>query len=208
MTTTTIDEVLEFWFGEPAHDEAAVLAKVRRWFMGGPEIDAVIQQRFGAAVEAALAGELDGWTATIRGRLALVILLDQFTRNCFRGDAKTYAGDPKARSLVLDAFDHGLDRELGFDERIFLSMPLLHSEELAHHERLAELSPSLTGDPPPGWAQFAGMNREQTVKYLDIIRRFGRFPHRNAILGRTATHEEEAFLADWAERAAPQGAKA
>lgn len=205
--TTTIDEVIDFWFGEPAHDEDAVLAKVRRWFGGGDDVDRELRERFGAAVEAALAGALDGWADTMRGRLALVLLLDQLTRNCFRGDARTYAGDPKARALVLEAFDRGLDRELGFAERIFLSMPLLHSEELAHHERLAELSPSLTGDPPPGWARFAAMNREQTVKYLDIIRRFGRFPHRNALLGRTSTPDEEAFLADWAERAAPQGVK-
>jgi len=204
MSTTTIDEVLDFWFGEPTSDEAESMAKVRRWFMGGPEVDQELRARFGAAVEAALAGELDAWAETARGRLALVLLLDQLTRNCYRGDPRTYAGDAKARALVLDAFARGLDRELGFAERVFLSMPLLHSEELTHHERLAELSPSLTDAPPPGWSQFAAANREQTVKYLDIIRRFGRFPHRNELLGRASSPEEEVFLADWAERARPK----
>lgn len=202
MTTITPDDVLDYWFD---HAAPSVMAHVSRWFQGGPEVDADIRARFGDAVHAALAGAFDAWADTPRGRLALVILLDQFTRNVFRDDPRTYAGDPKARALVRDAFDRGLDAGLGFTERIFLSMPLLHSEELADHERLAALSGSLTGDPPPGWEQFAAMNREQTLKYHDIISRFGRFPHRNALLGRAPTAEEDAFMADWAARAKPSG---
>ena len=181
------------------------MLQVQRWFQGGPAVDDEIRARFGAAVEAALAGELDHWADTPRGRLALVILLDQFTRNVFRGDPRTYAGDAKAVALVLDAFERGLDQGLGFVARNFLSMPLLHSENLADHLRLAELSPSLTDNPPPGHEKYAAMTREQTVKYLDIIRRFGRFPHRNAILSRESTPDEEAFLADWATKSRPQG---
>jgi len=210
MTTITPDDVLDYWFGQAAHgqaahDPASVLPLVKRWFTGGPEVDADIRARFGDAVHAALAGALDAWADAPRDRLALVILLDQFTRNVFRDDPRAYGGDPKARALVRDAFDRGLDAGLGFVERIFLSMPLLHSEELADHHHLAALSPSLTGAPPPGWEQFAAMNREQCGKYLDIIARFGRFPHRNALLGRTPTPDEDAFMADWAERARPSG---
>lgn len=204
MAITTADVVLTFWFGEPTSDQEALLIKVRRWFQGGADFDREVVQGFGETVHAAIAGELDGWAATVRGRLALVLVLDQFTRNVFRGDARTYAGDPKAQALALEAFETGLDEQLDFLERMFLSMPLLHSEEPAHHDRLGVIHASLYASPPPGHEQVAAMSGEQASKYADIIRRFGRFPHRNALLGRPSTPDEEAFLVGWAERAPPR----
>jgi uncharacterized protein (DUF924 family) len=205
---TTADDVHAFWFGEPATNEGELMAKVKRWFLGGPEMDADVQARFASTVEDALAGRLEAWVDTIRGRLSLVLVLDQFTRNVFRKDARTYAGDAKAQALALDAFDRGLEAELDLPERIFLSMPLLHSESLPLQQRGAVLARELAPSAPPLYAKFCGMHLEQTAKFTDVIARFGRFPHRNAILGRTSTPEEESFLADWAEKGPPAAARA
>lgn len=202
---TTPERVLDFWFGEPVSDEGAMMSKVLRWFRGGPELDREIIDSFRGAVEAAMAGELDHWADEPRSRLALVLLLDQFTRNVYRGDPRTYAGDAKAQELALDAFARGLDRGMRFEERVFLSMPLIHSENLAHLRRVVEIAGMLAADAPPWCKTMSGMHLEQSEKYADIVERFGRFPHRNAILGRTPTPEEEHFLEDWAEKGPPRG---
>jgi uncharacterized protein (DUF924 family) len=200
------DEVLDFWFGAAPLDEAGMMAKITRWFRGGPEMDAEVRQRFGAAVEAALAGELDGWAGASRSRLALILVLDQFTRNVFRGDPRTHAGDAKAQRLATEALETGLDRDLDFIERLFLAMPLLHAEDLALQRRGVAYDEALGSAAPPVYRTMEAMHREQSRKYLGVIERFGRFPHRNALLGRASTPDEIAFLADWAERAAPKGA--
>ena len=203
---TTPDEILQFWFGEPARDADGVMAKMRRWFRGGPDVDADVRERFGAAVEAALAGELDHWAADARSRLALVLLLDQFTRNVYRGDPRTHAGDEKAQALALDAFDRGLDATLSYVERMFLSMPLVHSEQLSRQRRAGEIVAQMTPDAPPEFRQVAAMHTEQSGKYTAVIARFGRFPHRNKLLGRQSTPEEEEFLEDWEQKGPPRGA--
>jgi uncharacterized protein (DUF924 family) len=207
MTIASPEDVLAFWFGPPAADDAEVMAKVRRWFLGGPEMDHQVIERFAATVEAAVAGALDDWSATPRGRLALVIVLDQLTRNAYRGDPKTYAGDAHAEELALEAFDQGLEGELDYPERLFLAMPLLHSEQRAHQRRALEIAAELVPAAPPAYRQMAAMHHEQSAKYASIIERFGRFPHRNQILGRTSTAEEEQFLVDWAAKGPPRGAR-
>ncbi len=199
-------EVLEFWFGDAITDEASVTAKLKLWFGGGPAVDDDIRSRFGAAVEAAIAGELDSWADTPRSRLALVILLDQFTRNVYRNDPRTYSGDTKAQTLSLEAFDRGLDRELSVVEKMFLAMPLLHSERVDFQRRSVELSRARAAEAPPFLGKMAAMHVEQAAKYLDIIQRYGRFPHRNELLGRPSTDDEKAFLVDWAQKAPPKGA--
>ncbi len=199
------EDVLDFWFGQPATTPDELMAKVRRWFRGGVELDRDVGERFGDTVKAALAGKLDAWAETMRGRLALVIVLDQFTRNVFRNNAKTYAGDEKAQALVVEAFDRKLDEELGPIERLFLSMPLLHSEKLEHQKRVSAIAKENAKRARPVESKIFEMNLEQAVKYEGIVSRFGRFPHRNAILGRTSTPEEIEFLKDWAERQPPAG---
>jgi uncharacterized protein (DUF924 family) len=203
---TTPDDVLAFWFGAPATEEDALMVKVRRWFSGGTAMDAEVRQRFASTVEAALTGQLDAWADTLRGRLALILVVDQFTRNVFRDDPKTYAGDTKAQQLAVDALDQGLDRELSPPESMFLSMPLLHAEDLALQHRVAAIIQRNAAAAPPLYAKMCAMQVEQAAKYTDIIARFGRFPHRNAILGRVSTDEETRFLEDWASKAAPTGA--
>ena len=202
----TADEVLAYWFGAPATTEAEIMTQVRRWFSGG-DMDAEVRERFGETVEAALAGELDGWADEPRGRLALVILLDQLTRNTLRDDPGMYAGDGKAQRLALDAFDRGLDARLAWVERLFLSMPLLHSEDPGLLRRAGEIARAMAAEAQPPYDRMSAMHLEQTAKYLGIVERFGRFPHRNAILGRTSTAEEEDFMRTWAERGPPRGGR-
>lgn len=204
---SSADEILQFWFGTPARDAGELGQKIKRWYQGGAEMDAEIERRFGETVEQALAGKLDQWAADTRGRLALIILLDQFTRSLFRDTPRAYAGDEVAPRLALELFDQELEEELSIPERNFVIMPLLHAEDLALQERavaeMARLFDRVDESMRPIWA----MGLEQTHKYRDIIRRFGRFPHRNAILGRESTPEEVAFLRDWEAKAAPSGMK-
>ena len=134
-------------------------------------------------------------------------MLDQFTRNSFRENPRAFAGDPRAQKLALEALDAQLDRELGFVERIFLKVPLAHAEDLALQERSVVETEELTGEIADWQRPFFARGTEQARKYRDVIARFGRFPHRNAALGRTSTPEEEAFLVDWKERQAPSAAK-
>lgn len=201
--TSSYEAVLDYWLGQTVTDEPSTMAAVKRWFRGGAEMDADVRAKFGDTVTAALAGELDAWADAPRSRLALVIVLDQFTRNVFRNDAKTHAGDPKAQQLALDALDRGMDAELDFCERLFLTMPLLHAENLAMQKRGAAYAHTL--EAPPLFAKMNAMHLEQTAKYEKIITRFGRFPHRNDLLERTSTPEELEFLAQWTDRA-PTGA--
>jgi uncharacterized protein (DUF924 family) len=180
---------------------------MRRWFEGGAELDAEINARFGATVDAAMAGALDAWQGTPRGRLALILLLDQLTRNRYRGTARMYAGDAKAQAIALAGLDAGEAAYLSAAERVFLITPLHHAENLALQRRARQETMALVAAAEGPWLELTDAPLEQTNKYNDVIERFGRFPHRNAILGRDNTPEEEEFLVGWAERMPPQGIK-
>jgi len=176
------DQVLDFWFGPLPHAERAV------WFRKDPAFDAEIRSRFGTAIEAALSGAFADWSATPRGALARVLLLDQFTRNAFRDTPRAFAGDTLALATATAAIDAGEDRALDRYERWFLYMPFEHAEDRAVQERSLALFGGLTAETGvPG-------NLEWAQKHAAIVRRFGRFPHRNEILGRASTPEELAFL--------------
>lgn len=201
----TANDVLDYWFGQPARSEQDLMQKISRWFMGGPALDQEVNERFGATIDAAIAGQLDDWAGEPRSRLALVILLDQLTRNRFRDDPRMYSGDARAQQLALRSFEDGTADKLELVEKMFLAMPLLHAEDLALQQRAGEIGVALRQQAPPLYQRMLAMHDEQTAKYTDIIRRFGRFPHRNAILGRDSTPEEIEFLRDWADRAPPKG---
>lgn len=173
---STPDAVLDFWFSP----------RVRpKWFVRCDELDREIRSTFGELHARAASGALDGWGAAPRGALALVILLDQFPRNMFRGTPEAFASDAKAREVANAALDAGHEHALTQEERLFLYLPLEHSEELADQERCVELMRAL--DETPMWLDYA-------VRHRDVIARFGRFPHRNAVLGRESTAEECEFL--------------
>jgi uncharacterized protein (DUF924 family) len=200
--------VLDFWFGPPAADAAALRQKVDRWYRGGKALDAEIDEKFRATVDAALAGELDVWASEPRGRLALVLVLDQFPRSIHRDTPLAFAGDPTAQRLVIEALDAGLDRDLHFEERMFLIMPLLHAEHVALQERAVVEMQRLHDEAPAELRPVYGMGLEQARKYRGIISSFGRFPHRNQVLGRQSTPEELALLESWAQKAPPAAMQA
>jgi uncharacterized protein (DUF924 family) len=190
----TPDEVLQFWLGAPAADADSFTKKIRRWFSVDKALDAEIRTRFGDAVERARDGALDEWTKTPRGRLALIILLDQFTRNLHRGTPRAYENDARALALAETGLDDHDDAELSFEEKMFLYMPLAHSEDVARQERHLALVTAAANAAPPALEKAYAAATNHAKGYLEQIRRFGRFPHRNAILGRTCTQDEMAFL--------------
>ena len=172
---TTPQQLLRFWQD----------AGPKRWFRHDPDFDADFRARFLAAHEAAAAGRLDHWLASAEGALALVLLLDQFPRNAFRGTARVYATDAKARAASDAAIRAGFDRTLPEDLRQFFYLPFAHSESLEDLERCVVLNEPAGGE-ALRWARH----------HRDIVARFGRFPHRNAVLGRPSTPEEERFLSE------------
>ena len=176
--------VLEFWFGAASGPAGPRL----EWFRKDAKFDEEIRRRFGELHARAAAGELQSWRANPESLLALVILLDQFSRNLHRNDARAFAQDEQARACTREALSRGDDLGLLPVQRQFLYMPLEHSEDLADQDRAVELMRSLED-----FEETAGL-AEWAEKHRDIIRRFGRFPHRNAVLGRESTPEELAFL--------------
>lgn len=156
-----------------------------RWFQKDEAFDRLFRERFLAAHEAAAAGALAGWQDSADGMLALLILLDQFPRNAFRGSPRMFATDAQALDLAHRAIAAGLDLDVEESLRAFMYLPLEHAESLPEQERAVELTRSLDAD-THRWA----------VVHRDIIASFGRFPHRNALLGRSTTPEEQRFLDD------------
>jgi uncharacterized protein (DUF924 family) len=189
MAAVDAESVLEFWFvpaAATAGDPAA--AQRREWFQKDERFDAEVRARFATLIAQAVAGGLGEWCDTPRGSLARVIVLDQFTRNAFRDTPAAFSGDERARATADAALAQGFDRRLAPLERWFLYMPFEHSEALEDQERSVALFRRLareTGlDGPVEWAE----------RHASVIRSFGRFPHRNAILGRESTPREIAFL--------------
>lgn len=167
--------VLDFWF-DPANQPF--------WFKKSAAFDKAVRERLGDAHAAAAAGQLDDWRASPEGALALVILLDQVPRNIHRNTARAFDTDGAALAAAVAAIDGGFDREFDHDQRLFLYLPLEHSEDLADQERSVALFTAM------GDARLT----DYAVRHRDIVARFGRFPHRNALLGRASTEEEARFL--------------
>lgn len=187
------EKVLRFWFAEEPGSKEGMLQS--RWFFPTPEFDRLCTTRFLASYEDAAHGRLEDWKNGPRSCLALVLLLDQFPRNMFRGTARAFATDPKARELSRHAIESGFDRELSPIMRMFLYLPLEHSENLNDQLESVRLT-----------SELVSQNRDCTEilqhaeQHLEIIRRFGRFPGRNHALGRQSTQEEMDFLKDQKRR--------
>jgi uncharacterized protein (DUF924 family) len=192
----TIDTLLDFWFGTEPDDAVVAKAQASLWWSKNKLTDDEIRSRFEAQVRAAAQGELDPWAATARGRLALILLLDQLPRNIYRETAQAFRHDGKALALSLEGLDLGKDRQLRPIQRVFFYLPLEHSECLAHQERSVECFSDLVATVPAEHKSIFEEYLNFAVRHRDIIARFGRFPHRNEILGRASTAEESAFLAE------------
>ncbi len=192
---TAPDDVLEYWFG-PDPDEATVLAAgMPRWFGGDPLIDTEIRQRFAAAVDAARRGELTHWSGSADGRLALLILLDQFGRHLHRDNAAAFAADLVAQHICLEGLRLGHDRQLGRPQRSFYYLPLEHAENLSLQHCSVALYAALHDEAPARLAEPYRVFSDYAVKHREVIQRHGRFPHRNLALGRSNTPAETEYLA-------------
>lgn len=186
--------ILRFWFGELDELGRASEATQTRWWSKDPTFDAEIRERFGATHAAVARGELDSWLAAPRSRLAYIIVLDQFSRNMFRDSAGMFATDDKALRAALTGITLGMDKQLRLDERGMFYMPLMHSEDLAIQERCIALFQALASE-VTGSARASMLSRVGFAeRHRDIVKKFGRFPHRNAALARASTPDELDFL--------------
>lgn len=187
------ESFLAFWFGTTREQPDRISDRRNWWFGPDEERDRELEARYQNDCDAARAGRLDDLADTPRGCLALILLLDQLPRNLYRGTARAFASDDQALELCLEGHRSGLDRPLALIERVFFWMPLQHAEDLERQELGVQLFTSLASEDPErdalwsGFADFAELHH-------DIIQRFGRFPHRNAALGRTTTDQEAAWL--------------
>lgn len=181
-----VEEILNFWFGLP--DEQGYGSARQFWFTQDPEFDLKVQTRFQKDYELAASGKLNDWKNSPQSCLALIILLDQFPRNMFRGEAKSFATDCQALEVAKHAVDRGFDRELLPLQRCFIYLPFEHSENIENQHLAVELFNQLREYPECNEAI------NYSIQHLKVIERFGRFPHRNKILGRETTPEEAEFL--------------
>lgn len=190
----TSDTIIRFWFGEDTDDVAAAQEKSSLWWSKNPAVDAQMRERFLPCLDSAMRGELDAWKQVPAGRLALILLADQFSRNIHRGTPLSFASDPLARAWCKEGLPDGIDKTLRPIERVFFYMPLEHSESLEDQERAVALFQALAADVAPAYKPAFDDYVEFAIRHRDIIRRFGRFPHRNAILQRQSSAEELTFL--------------
>lgn len=191
MSTGTIaraEDILAFWFGTSDLDEPAREARQKIWFAADPKIDQEIRARFMSDYEQAAAGTLAHWRAAPHTALALILLFDQLPRNMFRGTPRAFATDRLARTVTAQLLAAGHDTRMAPAERMFAYMPLMHSEDIATQHQSVALFAQL-GREHPSFDSSA-----YAVRHMKIVERFGRFPHRNATLGRVSTPEEIEFL--------------
>ncbi len=190
----TAAAVLDFWFGSIADDTATAQTQRKLWWSKDATVDADMRTRFSALVNAAAAGDHDDWAATPRGQLALILLFDQFPRNIYRDTPQAFAFDARALQLAHDLITAGADKTLRRIERVFCYLPLEHAESIEMQDRSVERFTALAADAPEHERNTFTGYVDYALRHRDVIARFGRFPHRNRILGRTSTPDETEFL--------------
>ncbi|MFQ6132605.1 MAG: DUF924 family protein [Armatimonadota bacterium] len=192
-----IESILDYWFGPQDRwsDSDFIMERMKTlWFAEDPAVDEEIADRFGDDYTLAVSGAYDHWRTTVSGRLALIILLDQFSRNMFRDSAKAFAQDTVGRELTLEGLRLGIDGQLAPVERLFFYLPLEHSELLEDQEESVRRFEQLHREAPTDAQAYTGVALDYAIRHKVVIEQFGRFPHRNELLGRTSTEEESAFL--------------
>jgi len=194
MSTETISEIVAFWLGTSLENPEAASGRKDWWYKGGALVDEDIRARFGNLVPQACARELMAWQTTPGGALALILLLDQFTRNLYRNTPQAYTGDACAFEIVTRAIEHKLDTSLPLVSRIWLYHPFHHAEDLEDQDRGLVLLNGLRQEAPAEWQPYVEHSIKGWTRHRNIVARFGRFPHRNAVLDRDATDEEQIFL--------------
>ena len=202
-------DILFFWFGPRPYTAARVQQHSRIWFGEPdapeliPQTDELIRERYGELTLAAARGALSAWESSPRRRLALILLLDQFSRNIYRGSARAYAQDLQALSLTVSGMQLGADATLDPVERLFFYMPLMHAESLDVQEESVAAFRRLVEEAPAELRRTFESNLQYAIQHRGIIARFGRFPLRNRVLGRESTPDEVEWLANEAKEIAP-----
>ena len=194
MSTATHERILNFWFGESQLNREELEQRISLWFEAGPEVDAEIESRFGNLLQKAKNGGLEAWKTSARGRLALIILQDQFSRNLHRGSEEAFASDAEALRTCLEGIELGLDTKLSIIERAFFYMPLQHAEALSVQEKSVELFTQLAAECSEAIRPQMGRFLASARSHRNIIAKFGRFPHRNRAMGRECNEAEISFL--------------
>ena len=187
-------KVIDFWFGKLT-DGFSDAAHRTRWYAFDEAFDRLIEDQYSSALRAARGGELNSWLDDPHGQLAFIVLTDQFSRQIHRGTAQAFATDALALSAAREGITRGTDRELEFNHRAFFYMPFEHSEVLLDQHTGVGLFAQLRDETPPPHRQHSGVSLRHAQQHREIIQRFGRFPHRNALLDRTSTEAEVDFLA-------------
>ena len=189
------ESIIQFWFGDEGESPAAVAPRASLWFGGGPSFDELIRDRFDTLPMRASAGELNSWRRNARSSLALVLVLDQFPRNLYRGQAQCFDYDTQALEIANSCIAKGFDSELTALQAVFLYMPLEHAESCEAQERCVALFRALLARAPvelrPRFESFLAY----ALRHQKVIDQFGRFPHRNEVLKRHSTPEEVSYLA-------------
>ncbi len=193
------DEVIEFWFADSLDSPEATAARSSFWFGNDPSADSLIWELYADTVIDAAAGHYDDWLQTARGRLAMIIVLDQFPRNIFRGTAEVYRYDPMANTLAHAGVALGQLAGMSVPEQAFFLMPYQHSEELEVQSQGVALMQAMVASAPPEWQAQAQNFADFAVRHHDIVENYGRFPHRNKVLGRLSTKDEDHFLSEGGE---------
>jgi uncharacterized protein (DUF924 family) len=191
---TVYEPVLQFWFGDGGNAVEIAKRQADLWWGKSPTTDAGIRERFGALRELAVQGELDAWEESSRGRLALILLVDQMSRNIFRDQLAAFTYDYLAQEWCLDGLDLGVDEQLQPIERVFFYLPLEHSESRVDQVRSVALFSQLAQSAPEAERELFAGYVDFAKRHQGIVERFDRFPHRNRILGRESTPEEVVFL--------------
>ena len=194
LTSDLTSSIVAFWLGPSLDGPEAALARKDWWYRGGEAVDEEIGSRFGELVPRACAGAFNEWNSTATGSLALVILLDQFTRNLYRNTPEAYIGDFMAFEIVKKTIDQKLDHDLHPVERIWLYHPFHHAEKIQQQDRGLSLLHELEHAAEKMWKPYIRLAIEGWTRHRNIVARFGRFPHRNEVLGRIDTAGEHEFL--------------
>ncbi|MCY3885939.1 MAG: DUF924 domain-containing protein [Gammaproteobacteria bacterium] len=194
MSKSEISLVLDYWLDECQEEPARCKSMSGLWYGGSPEVDKEISEKFSEVYERACSDSLSSWAETAEGALALVIVLDQFSRQIHRKTTLAFAQDPMARAIARRSVSTKLDHELSVPGRLFLYHPFQHSEYLEDQELGVQLAQSLLEECSPDWREYVEESLKYFIDHRDIIRRFGRFPHRNRVLNRESTQEELKFL--------------
>jgi len=194
LSTDVIEEIVSFWLGQSLDSPEAAFARRDWWYDGGTAVDDEIRSRFGAFVPRACEGALEDWRTTPNGALALILLLDQFTRNIYRRTPEAYSGDARAMGIVKRAIDENLDRGMHPVARVWLYHPFHHAEQIEEQDRGIALLDALLRSAPCLWHPYLRRSVKGWTRHRNIVARFGRFPHRNAVLCRESTDEERRFL--------------